>query len=73
MRALMAAAAAATLILSIHPSPAAQASDNPILRKDNDAGASSTVIKKDEPPVQAMPAPRETDKPAGGRPPNGNQ
>lgn len=73
MRALMAAAAAATLILSIQPSRPAQAGDNPILRKDNDAGASSTVVKKNEPPVPAMPAPRETDKPVGSPAPKSAQ
>lgn len=44
-----------SLVVVAQASPSAQAADNPIVRKNNDAGASSTVIRKDEPPLTAMP------------------
>jgi len=61
MRTLMVTAAAA-LVLSVQLAATAKAEDNAILRKDNDAGASSAVIKQNEPPVTAVPAPRDRDK-----------
>jgi hypothetical protein len=54
---------ASALILSCQFAVTAMAQNNPILRKNNDAGASSTVIKKNEPPISATPAPRNQDKP----------
>jgi hypothetical protein len=61
MRAIPVSVAAA-LILAVHVAPAATGADNPAVRKNNDAGASSTVIRKDEPPLTAMPTPRDGDK-----------
>jgi hypothetical protein len=69
MRTLM-VTAAAVLVFSVQLAASAKAEDNPILRKDNDAGASSTVIKNDEPPITPAPAPRDRDQPDtqhGGR------
>ena len=60
MRTSMAIVAAA-LIFTSQLAATAKAEDNAILRKDNDAGASSTVVKKNEPPVSATPAPRNQD------------
>jgi hypothetical protein len=54
MRTLMASAAAA-LAMSVLVAPGAEAANNPIVRKNNDAGASSTVIRKDEPPLNGVP------------------
>ncbi|MGH6671502.1 MAG: hypothetical protein ACRECV_05935 [Xanthobacteraceae bacterium] len=56
MRTLVASGAMA-LVMAVLMVPIARAADNPILRKNNDAGASSPVIKKGEPPITAMPAP----------------
>jgi hypothetical protein len=58
MRTFMVTAAAA-LMFSVQLAASAKAEDNAILRKDNDAGASSAVIKKDAPPITAAPAPRD--------------
>jgi hypothetical protein len=54
---------ASALIFTCQLAATATAQDNPITRKDNDAGASSTVIKKNEPPVTATPTPRNQDQP----------
>lgn len=54
--------AAAALVLAVQLAPSAQAADNPIIRKNNDAGASSTVIRKDEPPLTAI-GPHDSNKP----------
>lgn len=58
-----AAIVTSALIFGAQLAATAKAEDNPILRKDDDAGASSTVVKKHEPPLTAAPAPRNQDKP----------
>ena len=55
---------ASALIFSCQLTVTATAQSNPILRKNNDAGASSAVVKKNEPPVNATPAPRDQNKPS---------
>ena len=62
-----AAIAASAVIFSCQLTVTAKADSSPILRTNNDAGASSTVIKKNEPPVNATPAPRNEDRPADTR------
>ena len=57
MRALT-VVAAVTFVVGVQSMASASAVNRAILRKNNDAGASSTVIQKDEPPVTGMPTPR---------------
>jgi len=56
MRTLVVSGAMA-LALVVQAIPTAKAADNPVLRTNNDAGASSTVIRKNEPPVPGVPTP----------------
>jgi hypothetical protein len=67
MRTLLASAATA-LAMTALMAPAAQAANNPIVRKNNDAGASSTVIQKDEPPLNGVPRDRDNGYPQQNAP-----
>jgi hypothetical protein len=58
---ILTATAAAALAMSVLAAPTAKAANNPIVRENNDAGASSTVIRKDEPPLNRAPTPRDRD------------
>lgn len=66
MRTLVVCGAMA-LVMAVQVVPGAKAADNPILRKDNDAGASSTVITKDEPPITGVPVPAPPERGNGDR------